>query len=152
MIALRKGCLLLLLFFYSSPATRAQDTSNILGSMLLPPSDDSTSLVQHGITDARIFYGKEGGAVIASILSFALGATIVLSPGMAVVALTPPCERCLNFPDSSLARNRIYRNAYKKEAARIKKRSALTSGVAGMIVSTTIIVLTVNQLDINLEK
>lgn len=87
----------------------------------------SEELAYRGEQDANSYYrGVNSGKGFVFVTCLLTSPVVALIPAIACSA-TPPSDLNLNIPPNDIAQNRIYRDAYKKQAHIIKQRKVFSN-------------------------
>jgi hypothetical protein len=104
------------------------------------PSDSAATVAMARI-DARNNYKNSSGAGIGSFVATVLG-TPILGLFVAIpVSSTPPSDTKLNPPNKALFENKIYYDAYRKEAHKIKKGRVWTGFGLGVTLDAILVAI-----------
>lgn len=101
----------------------------------------SQELAFRGEQDANNYYrGRNSGKGWVFATCVLTTPVVALIPAIAC-SLTPPSEINMNFPSTEVAQNQLYRDAYKKQAHKIKQRKVMANLGYGTLTFVVLVVL-----------
>ena len=113
----------------------------------IPPTNGNTTNTQsqelafRGEQDANNYYrGRNSGKGWVFATCVLTTPVLALIPAIAC-SLTPPSEINMNIPPNEIAQNQLYRDAYKKQAHKIKQRKVMANLGYGTLTFVVLIVL-----------
>ena len=101
----------------------------------------SQELAFRGEQDANNYYrGRNSGKGWVFATCVLTTPVVALIPAIAC-SLTPPSEINMNIPPTEVAQNQLYRDAYKKQAHKIKQRKVMANLGYGTLTFVVLVVL-----------
>ena len=101
----------------------------------------SQELAFRGEQDANNYYrGRNSGKGWVFATCVLTTPVLALIPAIAC-SLTPPSEINMNIPPTEVAQNQLYRDAYKKQAHKIKQRKVMANLGYGTLTFVVLVVL-----------
>lgn len=121
--------------------------SNSASPNSIPPTNGNTTNTQsqelafRGEQDANNYYrGRNSGKGWVFATCVLTTPVLALIPAIAC-SLTPPSEINMNIPPTEVAQNQLYRDAYKKQAHKIKQRKVMANLGYGTLTFVVLVVL-----------